>query len=94
MKLKNVPYKVDIQRRRNLLITIIWLSIKWRRIKMSARLNYLRYQMAIREYILEGRAEMAEEIALNMFRDNKPMEEITKYTGISAERIQELSQEL
>jgi hypothetical protein len=50
--------------------------------------------MAIREYILEGRAEMAEEIALNMFRDNKPMEEITKYTGISAERIQELSQEL
>ena len=61
---------------------------------MSERLNYLRYQMAIREYILEGRAEKAEEIALNMFRDNKPMEEITKYTGISAERIQELSQKL
>ncbi|WP_037325420.1 hypothetical protein [Anaerovibrio sp. RM50] len=39
----------------------------------------------------EGREEMAIDMARDMLRDNKPIEEIAKYTRLSKERIQKLA---
>ena len=41
-----------------------------------------------------GREEMANNIALAMLRDDKPIEEIIKYTGLTKERIQKLSKKI
>ena len=43
------------------------------------------------EGLTAGREEMANNIALAMLRDDKPIEEIIKYTGLAKERIQELA---
>ena len=72
------------------------------------RLKYINRQMAIMDYNTDmrvsreegladgrkaGREEMAIDIARDMLRDNKPIEEIAKYTKLSEDRIQELTQE-
>ena len=65
------------------------------------RLKYINRQMVIMDYNTdmrvsreEGREEMANNIALAMLRDDKPIEEIIKYTGLTKERIQELAKEI
>ena len=65
------------------------------------RLKYINRQMAIMDYNTDmrvsreegladgrkaGREEMAIDIARDMLRDNKPIEEIAKYTKLSEER--------
>ena len=72
---------------------------------MEERLRYINRQMAIMDYNTDmrvsreegrtaGRAEMANDMALAMLRDNKPIEEIIKYTGLTKEHIQELAKEI
>ena len=68
---------------------------------IEERLKYINRQMAIMDYNTdmrvsreEGREEMANNIALAMLRDDKPIEEIIKYTGLTKERIQELAKEI
>ena len=69
------------------------------------RLKYINRQMAIMDYNTDmrvsreegykaGREEMATGMALSMLRDNKPIDEIIKYTGLTEERIQELAKEI
>ena len=41
--------------------------------------------------IEEGRSQMALDTAMDMLRDNKPIEEIVKYSHLPLERIQELA---
>ena len=72
---------------------------------MEERLRYINRQMAIMDYNTdmrvsreegreEGRAEMANDMALAMLRDNKPIEEIIKYTGLTTEQIQKLTKKI
>ena len=76
---------------------------------IEERLKYINRQMAIMDYNTDmsvsreegreegrtaGREEMANNIALAMLRDDKPIEEIIKYTGLARERIQELSKKI
>ena len=42
----------------------------------------------------EGRSQMAIDIAIDMLRDNKPLDEIAKYSRLPLERIQELASTL
>ena len=73
------------------------------------RLKYINRQMAIMDYNTDmrvsreegreegrtaGREEMANNIALAMLHDDKPIEEIIKYTGLTKEHIQELAKEI
>ena len=69
------------------------------------RLKYINRQMSIMDYNTDmrvpreegrtaGREEMANNIALAMLQDNKPIEEIIKYTGLTTEHIQELAKEI
>ncbi|WP_407398515.1 Rpn family recombination-promoting nuclease/putative transposase [Anaerovibrio sp.] len=48
---------------------------------------------ALAEGYKEGRNEEREATALDMLRDNKPMEEIIKYSHLSEERIKELAKQ-
>ena len=43
------------------------------------------------EGIIEGRSQMALDTAMDMLRDNKPIEEIVKYSRLPLERVQELA---
>ena len=72
---------------------------------IEERLKYINRQMAIMDYNSDmdgareeghkaGREEMANNIALAMLQDNKPIEEIIKYTGLTTEHIQELSKKI
>jgi len=76
---------------------------------IEERLKYINRQMAIMDYntdmsvsreegreegLTAGREEMANNIALAMLRDDKPIEEIIKYTGLTKERIQKLSKKI
>ena len=76
---------------------------------MEERLRYINRQMAIMDYNTDmrvsreegraegrtaGRAEMANDMALAMLRDNKPIEEIIKYTGLTTEQIQKLAKKI
>ena len=76
---------------------------------IEERLKYINRQMAIMDYNTDmsvsreevreegrtaGREEMANNIALAMLQDNKPIEEIIKYTGLTTEHIQELSKKI
>ena len=69
------------------------------------RLKYINRQMAIMDYNTDmrvsreegykaGREEMATGMAISMLRDNKPIDEIIKYAGLTEERIQELAKEI
>ena len=44
--------------------------------------------------LTEGREQMATDMALDMLRDDKPMEEVIKYTRLPLERIQELAEQI
>ena len=44
--------------------------------------------------LAEGQTQMATNIALAMLRDNKPVDEIVKYTKLPPERIQELAKQI
>lgn len=48
----------------------------------------------IEKGLLMGREEMATGMALDMLRDNKPIEEILKYSRLPLERIQELAKQI
>ena len=76
---------------------------------IEERLKYINRQMAIMDYNTDmsvsreegrkegrktGRAEMAADIALAMLRKNEPIEKISEYTGLTAERIQKLAKEI
>ena len=69
------------------------------------RLKYINRQMAIMDYNTDmrvsreegykaGREEMATDMALSMLRDNKPIDEIIKYTGLNKKQIQKLAEKL
>ena len=49
------------------------------------------FEMKMQEAREDGREEMAIDMARDMLRDNKPIEEIAKYTKLSKERIQKLA---
>ena len=44
--------------------------------------------------LAEGQTQMAANIALAMLRDNKPVDEIAKYTKLPPKRIQELAKQI
>ena len=46
------------------------------------------------ESIAQGRSQMATDMALDMLRDKKPIEEIVKYSRLSPEQVQKLAQQL
>ena len=46
------------------------------------------------ESIAQGRSQMATDMALDMLRDKKPIEEIVKYSRLSHEQVQKLAQQL
>ena len=46
------------------------------------------------ESIAQGRSQMATDMALDMLRDKKPIEEIIKYSRLSPEQVQKLAQQL
>jgi len=63
--------------------------------------TYLNREAAILDYntdrraaLAEGRNEEQEETAMDMLRDNKPLEEIVKYSHLPEERIKELAQQI
>lgn len=69
------------------------------------RLRYINRQMAIMDYNTDMRVSREEghkagleegihEVALAMLRDNKPVEEIAKYTKLTIEHIQELAKQI
>ena len=62
------------------------------------RVSYMTYEMKMREAHddgrSEGRAEGRIETALDMLRDNEPMEKIIKYSHLPKERILELAQQI
>ena len=62
------------------------------------RVSYMTFEMKMQEAREEGREEGREEMAINMaldmLRDNKPVEEISKYTKLPPERIQELPNDI
>jgi flagellar biosynthesis/type III secretory pathway protein FliH len=51
-------------------------------------------EQGIARGLTEGREQMATDMALDMLRDNKPMEEVIKYTRLPLERIQELAEQV
>ena len=68
---------------------------------IEERLKYINRQMAIMDYNSdmdgareEGREEMATTIAMNMLRNNEPVNKIVEYTSLTTERIQELAKEI
>lgn len=46
------------------------------------------------EGLVEGRSKMATDLAIDMLRDNKPIEEIAKYSRLPLEQIQKLAQQM
>ena len=44
--------------------------------------------------MMEAREDGLIEVAIAMLRDNKPLEEIIKYTGLPKEHIQELAKQV
>ena len=59
------------------------------------KVSYMTFEMKMQEAREdgreEGREEMAIDMARDMLRDNKPIEEIAKYTKLSKERIKKLA---
>ena len=51
-------------------------------------------QRGIKKGIQKGREQMATDMAMDMLQDNKPMEEILKYSRLPLERIQELAEQI
>ena len=62
------------------------------------RVSYMTYEMKMREAHddgrSEGRTEGRTETALDMLRDNEPLEKIIKYSHLPKERILELAQQI
>ena len=58
------------------------------------KVSYMTFEMKMQEAREDGREEMAIDMALDMLRDNKPIEEIAKYTKLPKERIQELAKDI
>lgn len=76
--------------------------IKKIKVLETERVSYMTFEMKIMEAHNDGKIEGREEglaegrtqTALEMLRDDKPIEEIVKYSHLSFERVQELAQQL
>lgn len=66
------------------------------------RVSYMTFEMKMQEARNDGReeglaqglAQGRSQIAIDMLRDNKPIEEIVKYSRLTPEQVQELSKQL
>ena len=72
---------------------------------IDERLKYINRQMSIMDYntdmrvsreegFIEGRDQMAINIAIDMLRDNKPIEKIIKYSHLPEARVKKLAQQI
>ena len=76
--------------------------IKEIKIKEEERVSYMTFAMKIQEAHDEGRAEgraegtreMAINTAIDMLRDNEPIEKIVKYSRLTEEQIRELASQI
>ena len=72
--------------------------IKEIKIKEEERVSYMTFAMKIQEAHDEGRAEGTREMAINtaidMLRDNEPIEKIIKYSRLTEEQIRELASQI
>lgn len=60
------------------------------KINKEERVSYMTFEMKM----MEAREDGLIEVAIAMLRDNKPLEEIIKYTGLPKEHIQELAKQV
>ncbi len=62
------------------------------------RVSYMTYEMKMQEARNDGKEEglieSSTQTALDMLRDNEPIEKIIKYSRLPLERIQELAKEI
>lgn len=62
------------------------------------RVSYMTFEMKIQEARNDGREECLaqgrSQMAIDMLRDNKPIEKIVKYSRLTPEQVQELSKQL
>lgn len=59
----------------------------------NERVRYMTYAMKMQEERKEGREEMQREMAIEMLRDKKPIQEIMRYTKLTEAKIQQIAQE-
>lgn len=58
------------------------------------RVSYMTYEMKMREAHDEGMDERSVQVAIDMLRDNEPIEKIIKYSHLPEARILELAQQI
>lgn len=64
-----------------------------RRAYINRQMAVMDYNSGIRSAKEEGIAAGKEETAIAMLRDNVPLEKVSQYTGLSAEKIKRIAEE-